>query len=65
MPKPLKPKALVKILEENGFILIRQRGSHALFKHADGRRTTMPLHNRELPVGTLLAIFKQVKINFN
>jgi len=65
MPKPLKPKAVVKLLEENGFILTRQRGSHALFKHQDGRSTTVPLHNRELPIGTLRAISKQAKVDLN
>ncbi len=63
MSKPLKPKVVAKLLEEHGFVLVRQKGSHALYEHADGRRTVVPMHNRELPVGTLRAIFKQAKID--
>ena len=62
MSRALKPKAVVKLLTEHGFVLARQRGSHALYEHIDGRRTVVPMHNRELPVGTLRAIFKQARI---
>ncbi|MBP1597164.1 MAG: YcfA family protein [Acidobacteria bacterium] len=40
----LKPKEVVAILGNIGFIEVRQRGSHKQFRHADGRCTTVPFH---------------------
>jgi predicted RNA binding protein YcfA (HicA-like mRNA interferase family) len=41
---PLKPREIIRILENLGFREIRQRGSHKQFGHVDGRRTTVPFH---------------------
>jgi predicted RNA binding protein YcfA (HicA-like mRNA interferase family) len=30
-----------------GFILVRQKGSHARWNHLDGRATTIPVHGGE------------------
>ncbi|MBU2579248.1 type II toxin-antitoxin system HicA family toxin [Patescibacteria group bacterium] len=40
----LKSKELVRILEKLGFSKHHQVGSHAQFKHPDGRRITVPIH---------------------
>jgi predicted RNA binding protein YcfA (HicA-like mRNA interferase family) len=40
----LKPQEVVARLEKLGFTLVRQRGSHKQFRHADGRGTTVPFH---------------------
>ena len=40
----LKPQEVVRILENLGFIEVRQKGSHKQFRHADGRATTVPFH---------------------
>ena len=40
----LKPREVVRILENLGFEQVRQRGSHRQFKHPDGRFTTVPDH---------------------
>lgn len=40
----LKPQAVVRILENLGFIEMRQKGSHKQFRHEDGRGTTVPFH---------------------
>lgn len=40
----LKPKEVTAILESLGFVLVRQRGSHRQYRHADGRGTTVPFH---------------------
>ncbi|MBC6439924.1 MAG: type II toxin-antitoxin system HicA family toxin [Rhodospirillales bacterium] len=40
----LKPCEVVSLLKRQGFVLIRQRGSHMQFRHADGRQTTVPFH---------------------
>ena len=51
-------KRVVALLERNGFVIIRQRGSHATLRHADGRQTTVPMH-RDVPKGTLRSIMRQ------
>lgn len=38
----LKSKEVVRLLKEHGFEKDRQVGSHAVFLHPDGRRTTVP-----------------------
>ncbi len=40
----LKPQEVVSILENLGFVEVRQRGSHKQFRHPDGRGTTVPFH---------------------
>ncbi len=40
----VKTRALVRALERLGFYRHHQVGSHAHFKHADGRRTTVYIH---------------------
>jgi len=49
MPKLpiLKADELIKILEKMDFELTRQKGSHAFFKHSDGRTTVIPIHPTE------------------
>jgi len=64
MPKlpAIRPKDVVKKLTKLGFIITRQTGSHARLIHPDGRATTIALHNRDLPKGTLRAILRQTEI---
>jgi predicted RNA binding protein YcfA (HicA-like mRNA interferase family) len=38
----LKPREVVRILENLGFVEVRQRGSHRQYRHADARGTTVP-----------------------
>ncbi len=62
MRKTYTSKEVVKLLEEAGFVLTRQKGSHARYKHPDGRTTTVPMHAHNLPKGTAYAIFKQARL---
>ena len=59
MGRSATPKQVVTHLITQGFVLTRQRGSHALYRHPDGRWTVVPMHNRDLPTGTLRGIFKR------
>jgi len=62
MPKTpaVKPKKLIKILETNGFELDHTSGSHFVFYcPVSGKRVTVPKHNRDLAVGTLLSILRE------
>ena len=42
----LPARKLIRILERHGFVLVRQSGSHAIFRHTDGRGTTVPIHGQ-------------------
>jgi predicted RNA binding protein YcfA (HicA-like mRNA interferase family) len=59
----IKPRKVVKILKKFGFEVKRQTGSHVRLIHPDGRATTVAVHNRDLPKGTLRAILKQSEIS--
>ena len=57
----LSGNEVCRILQENGFKLVRQRGSHAsMQKTVPGSTVTVPvpLHH-ELKIGTLLSIIRQ------
>jgi predicted RNA binding protein YcfA (HicA-like mRNA interferase family) len=41
---PAKAEDLQRAARELGFVLVRQKGSHARWKHPDGRATTIPMH---------------------
>ena len=59
----VKPRQVVWVLLKIGFTKhSRMRGSHLVLKHSDGRRTTVPMHRKDVPIGTLLAILKDMKI---
>jgi predicted RNA binding protein YcfA (HicA-like mRNA interferase family) len=60
----IKPKDLVRILKKNGFVLDRSRGSHQIWLHPVSRkRAIVPMHKKDLPIGTLYSILKQAGID--
>jgi predicted RNA binding protein YcfA (HicA-like mRNA interferase family) len=60
----LSPDDLIRILRKHGFELVRAKGSHQILKNrATGKMTVVPMHKRDLPKGTLLAIIKQAGID--
>jgi predicted RNA binding protein YcfA (HicA-like mRNA interferase family) len=60
----LSPKYLIKLLEQNGFIFKRSKGSHHLYYNSQTNITvTVPVHgNKDMPKGTFMAILKQARI---
>jgi predicted RNA binding protein YcfA (HicA-like mRNA interferase family) len=55
---------IIKALGKAGFQVIRQRGSHAYLKHADGRATVVPLHKGEtIGSGLLRKILRDVELS--
>ena len=62
----LTSKNLVKILQQKGFLLDRSSGSHQIWLHPVSRkRAIVPMHNKDLPTGTLNAILIQAGIEKN
>lgn len=51
---------LTKVIIKLGFKEIRQKGSHKIFSHFDGRLVVIPMHsNKPVPEGLLNKIIKQ------
>lgn len=51
---------VLRVLQRDGWTIVRQRGSHATLKHPERSGTvTVPRHGDTLPVGTINAILKQ------
>lgn len=59
----LKPQEVVRILENLGFVEVRQKGSHKQFRHPDGRRTTVPFHKgRDISPRLLRQIANDIEV---
>lgn len=66
MPKlsPIRGKDLIKILQKQGFVSVRQKGSHVRLEHDDGRKTSVPIHAGEsVGVGLLRKILRDVNVS--
>ncbi|MGE0772215.1 MAG: type II toxin-antitoxin system HicA family toxin [Cyclobacteriaceae bacterium] len=54
----MKPKELFSLLEKEGFVFVRQSGSHAIYSKSGHRIIVVPMHSRDIPTGTLSSIFE-------
>jgi predicted RNA binding protein YcfA (HicA-like mRNA interferase family) len=63
----LSPRHLIKLLEENGFVFKRSKGSHRLYYNPINNKTAIvPFHGgRDVKKGTFLAILRQAGIDKN
>lgn len=60
----LKPREVAAILEQLGFVEVRQRGSHRQYHHPDGRVTTVPYHaGRDISPALLRAIARDISLD--
>lgn len=60
----LSAREIIKVLELHGFILARQSGSHAIYRHPDGRGTTVPIHGkRDIGRGLLRQIMRDANLS--
>lgn len=57
----MKVKELIKVLEADGWTLVKIRGSHRQFKHPTkkGKVTVSGKPNVDIPSGTLISALKQ------
>lgn len=54
---------LEKLLFELNFSKARQKGSHAFYRHADGRTTTIPFHTgKDLPRPLIRTILNEINL---
>jgi len=66
MPKLpiIKAKDLTRVLRRLGFSEHHRVGSHAQFKHPDGRRVTVPVHpGKDIKKKTLKGIIDDLEIS--
>lgn len=62
MPKlpAVKPRQIIRYLEQNGFALDHTSGSHFIFYNSvSRRRAVVPRHNRDVPKGTLMSLLRE------
>jgi len=61
--RPTPAKKVIKLLSKIGFEVVRQRGSHVIMKHSDGRVTVVPVHpGEDLGRGMLSKIIRDSRI---
>lgn len=48
---PMKAKEMIQLLQNNGFKIISQNGSHVKLRHDDGKQVIVPYHSKELKKG--------------
>lgn len=57
---PMTSRQMLSLLQENGFIIVSQNGSHVKLKNPkSNRQTILPLHSKSLGKGLEQAILKQ------
>lgn len=55
---------IIRYLKKQGFVLLRQKGSHKFFRHPDGRTATVPDHKGEdIGKGLMLKILKDIEVS--
>ncbi len=67
MPKLYSSKYIIKVLKNNGFIFISQKGSHEKYKKKGKPSliTIVPSNKKEIPYGTFRAILLQSNLSMD
>ncbi len=56
----IKSRDIIKVALKLGFRFRTQSGSHAVYTHTDGRKTTIPIHpSQTIGIGLLTKIIKK------
>jgi predicted RNA binding protein YcfA (HicA-like mRNA interferase family) len=56
---------MCQLLENNGFVVARQKGSHRFFRHTDGRTTIVPMHAGDLDRTLVRKILKDIEMSID
>ncbi len=55
---------MLKFLKKEGFVELRQSGSHKFLKHTDGRTIVVPIHNnKDIGRGLLKVMLEEINIS--
>lgn len=61
-PPIVNARTMERFLLDLGFEMVRQRGSHRLYRHPDGRTTTVPHHaGRDLARPLIREILREIE----
>jgi predicted RNA binding protein YcfA (HicA-like mRNA interferase family) len=52
---------IIRRLKQDGLVLMSIRGSHHKFRHADGRIAIVTHPRKDIPAGTVRAIYAQAR----
>jgi predicted RNA binding protein YcfA (HicA-like mRNA interferase family) len=66
LPKisPISAEKLIKVLEKEGFKVIRQKGSHIIMINANRNRIVIPMHSgKDIKPGLVRAILKEAGVS--
>jgi predicted RNA binding protein YcfA (HicA-like mRNA interferase family) len=66
LPKipPIEANKLIKILEKEGFKVIRQKGSHVIMINEKKTRIVVPVHpGKDIKPGLLRAILREAEVS--
>lgn len=64
MPRLPKPREAIRAAEKRGFLFIRQKGSHAMYRNTENKRITIPIHgSKELGPALFKQILKELEIS--
>jgi predicted RNA binding protein YcfA (HicA-like mRNA interferase family) len=65
MPKLYSSKAIIKVLEKNGFVFVSQKGSHAKYQYKENPAliVIVPTPRKEIPFGTFRSILRQASLS--
>lgn len=44
----LTAQDVMRVIERKGFVLVRQSGSHKIFRNSEGTRITLPFHSGKI-----------------
>ena len=59
-------RKMERLLINLGFTKTRQKGSHAFFKHKDGRMTTVPFHiSKDLARPLIRVILNEINVSID
>ncbi len=60
----VEASAVIKVLEKLGFYLVRQSGSHRIYRNGKGKRVTVPYHaGKTLHPKLLKSILRDAEID--
>ena len=57
----MKDKDLLKLLQQNGWKVVRISGSHHVLQK-DGQTEVVPIHGKDVPIGLLNKILKRCSL---
>ena len=63
MPKRYSSRQIVKVFGKLGYVFVRQKGSHAIFRMLDGKTVVIQMNKKQIPPGTFSKILRDIYIS--